>query len=277
MIVSGPVDMLVTDEEVVVEVVDLSPELESSYLVCLEEWSDEMAEAGEKKAHWFAKMRDRGLRVKIAVEDDRPVGMIQYVPIEQSPAIGTDMYMVLCVWVHGHKEGIGDRQGRGIGTALLQAAESDARLLGAKGIAAWGLALPIWMKSRWFLKHGYRKADRQGMRTLVWKPFSEDAETPRWIPEGAKPKPVPGQVTVSAFVNGWCPASNVVYERAKRAAEAIGAPVVFEEVDTSEHNDMVRCGRSDCIFVDGRILQKGPPPSYAKVVRKLERRVAKLG
>ncbi len=46
------------------DVVDLSPELESSYLVCLEEWSDEMAEAGDKKALWFEKMRERGLRVK---------------------------------------------------------------------------------------------------------------------------------------------------------------------------------------------------------------------
>lgn len=258
------------------DVVDLSPELESAYLVCLEEWSDEMAEAGDSKARWFEKMRDRGLRVKIAIEGDQPVGMIQYLPIEHSPAVGEGLYMILCIWVHGHKGGVGNRQGHGTGIALLEAAETDARSLGAKGIAAWGVVIPAWMKAKWFQKHGYRKVDRQGVKALVWKPFAADAEPPRWIPEGKKPKPVPGQVTVSAFVNGWCPASNVVYERAKRAAESIGDPVVFEEIDTSEQSDMIRCGQSDCVFVDGRTLQKTAPPSYEKVLKIIEKRAAKL-
>jgi len=47
-------------------------------------------------------------------------------------------------------------QGRGIGSALLEAAENDARELGAKGMAAWGLWLPFWMKASWFKKHGYK-------------------------------------------------------------------------------------------------------------------------
>ena len=33
-------------------------------------------------------------------------------------------------------------------------------------MAAWGLALPIWMRASWFKKHGYRKADRRGFATL---------------------------------------------------------------------------------------------------------------
>jgi GNAT superfamily N-acetyltransferase len=262
--------------EVVMDVVNLSPEYESSYLVCLEEWSAEMEESGDRKKLWYNKMRDRGPRVKLAVEDDGPVGMVQYLPIEHSPALGSDLYLILCVWVHGHKGGVGDRQGRGIGTALLEAAEADVRELGAKGIAAWGVVLPFWMKARWFRKHGYRPVDRQGMRRLLWKPFAVDAEPPRWIGEGEKPRPVPGQVTVTAHVNGWCPASNIVYERAKRAAADLGDKVVFEETDTSEQEAMIRCGQSDCVFVDGRNLQKGPPPSYEKIHKAIEKRLAKL-
>ena len=53
------------------EVVDLSPEFEPAYLACLEEWSDEMSEAGDRKTRWLGKMRDRGLRVKLALDDDR--------------------------------------------------------------------------------------------------------------------------------------------------------------------------------------------------------------
>ena len=29
-----------------------------------------------------------------------------------------------------------------------------------KGIAAWGLSLPFWMKASWFKKHGFKKVDK---------------------------------------------------------------------------------------------------------------------
>ena len=241
-------------------IVDLAPQYEDSYLVCLEDWSTEMAEAG-----------------KLAVDnDDAPIGMVQYLPIEQSPAIGEDLYMILCIWVHGHKEGVGNRQGRGAGSALLAAAEADVRNLGAKGLAAWGLRFPVWMKASWFRRHGYRKVDRNGIRVLLWKPFAADAVPPRWIEPGPRPPRIEGKVAVTAFVNGWCPASNLVYERAKRAAAALGDDIVLETFDTSEQKAMIRCGQSDCVYLDGKTLQKGPPLSYDRIYRSMARRVGKL-
>ena len=66
-----------------VHVVDLPERHIPSYLVCLEDWSPEMHEGREHKVRWFEKARQRGLRVKLAIDDDdRPLGMIQYVPIE---------------------------------------------------------------------------------------------------------------------------------------------------------------------------------------------------
>lgn len=258
-------------------IVDLSDRYEDSYLVCLEDWSDEMEEAGDHKARWYRTMRDRGLRVKLAIGDDgRPIGMIQYLPIEHSLAIGTDLYMILCIWVHGYRQGVGNRQGAGVGAALLAAAERDTQDLGAKGIVAWGVTLPFWMKARWFKKHGYRKADRIGMRVLMWKPFTRDALPPRWIKQGPRPPRVEGKVAVTAFVNGWCPACNLVHERAKRAADALGDDVVFESVDTIEKPAMIRCGQTDCVFVDGKTVQKGPPPSYDRIYRMMARRVSRL-
>mgnify|MGYP003477207925 CR=1 FL=1 len=153
-----------------VQVVDLAPEQEPLYFVCLEDWAGaELAEAGDHKARWFRRASGLGLRVKLALDaDGRVGGMIHYLPIEHSPAIGRGLEFILCVWVHGHARGRGDFRGRGMGTALLDAAEADARARGAKGMAAWGLALPFWMRASWFRHHGYRRADRRGIASLVW-------------------------------------------------------------------------------------------------------------
>lgn len=259
------------------EIVDLSPDYEETYFRCLEDWSDEMAEAGGHKRRWYGKMRDRGLRVKLALDGrGRPVGMIQYLPIEHSTALGSDLYMILCVWVHGHEEGVGNQQGHGVGAALLEAAERDAVALGAKGIAAWGVVLPFWMRAKWFKRHGYRSVDRQGMAVLVWKPFTDDAVPPRWIERGPRPMPVAGKVTVAAYINGWCPVQNLIYERAKRAAASLGDDVVFESYDTSEQSAMIACGQADCVYLDGKTLQKGPPPSYDRIHKRMAARLEKL-
>lgn len=259
------------------QIVDLTEDRVPSYLVCLEDWSDEMAEAGDHKARWYQTMKDRGLRVKLALDDQgRAVGMIQYLPIEQSIAEGHDLYMVLCIWVHGHRQGVGDHQGHGIGSSLLATAEEDAKQLGANGLAAWGVTLPFWMRASWFKKHGYATADRSQSRELVWKRFAPDAEPPKWMATGPVPGPADGHVTLTAFISGWCPAMNLTYERARRVAEDLGEPVVFVSVDTSQTTTMRDHGHSDEVFLDGKSLQLGPPPSYDTIKKKVNKRIRRL-
>lgn len=259
------------------QVVDLCDDYVRTYLACLEEWSDEMTEAGDHKSRWYESMKDRGLRVKLALDEERrAVGMIQYLPVEQSIAEGEGLYMVLCIWVHGYPQGVGDHQGHGIGSALLAAAEADAEQLGAKGLAAWGITLPFWMRSSWFKKHGYETADRSEGRELVWKRFSVDAEAPKWVTPGSAPEPVDGQVTMTAYLSGWCPAMNLTYERSRRVAEDLGEPVVFVPIDTSDPAAMRRHGQNDAVFLDGKKLQRGAPPSYDKIRKKTQKRVRRV-
>ena len=258
-------------------VVDLSEDLVPLYCVCLEDWSQEMKEAGTRKRDWYEAMRGRGLRVKLALDDAGTVGgMIQYAPIEETFASGKDLYFILCIWVHAYKVGRGDFRKRGMGKALLQAAEDDARALGAKGMAAWGLALPVWMRASWFRKRGYRVADRDGLRHLLWKPFAADAEKPRWIKERKRPPAVPGQVQVTSFVNGWCPAQSIACERAKRACGELGARVAFTEINTADAATLREWGITDGLFIDGRPVRFGPPPRFAKIKRQIERRARRL-
>jgi len=261
-----------------VEVIDLAEEHHDLFAVCLEDWSDDAKEAGPRRACWVERFLGRGLRAKLAVDDDGQIGgMIQYLPIEESWVDGEGLYMILCIWVHGHKMGRGNRQGRGMGRALLEAAEADARSLGAKGMAAWGLALPFWMKASWFRKHGYKKAGRQGLAMLVWKPFTPDARAPRWFNKGNRlPDPEPDKVNVTVFSAGWCMAMNLTAERAQRAAAEFGDKVVYREIDTSERAAVADWGYVDELFIDGKQVRNGPPPSYEKIRSLIAQRARKL-
>lgn len=258
-------------------VVDLAPEHESLYFQCLEDWSDELREAGNHKEHWYRRMKERGLRVKLALDDAGTVGgMIQYGPIEHSTVGGRGLHLIYCIWVHGYPKGRGNFQKRGMGTALLEAAEQDARALGSGGMAAWGVTLPFWMRASWYRKHGYVVAERQSMMALLWKRFREDAQPPHWIRKKKAPAASPGRVTVTAFINGWCPAQNMTAERARRAAAELGDRVVFEEHHTWDRAVFEEWGISDGVFVDGREVTKGPPLSYERLRSLITRRLRKL-
>jgi len=215
--------------------------------------------------------------VKLGQDEAGTVGgMIQYVPIEHSCTQGEGLYFVHCIWVHGHKKGRGNFQKKGMGRALLKAAEEDARALGAKGLAAWGISLPFFMKASWFKKQGYTKTDKLGMQVLLWKPFSDDAMPPKWIRPKKTPETAPGVVTVTLVRNGWCPGQNMAFERAKRAAAELGDKVVIREYDTSDRDVLLEWGIQDALFVEKKQVRTGPPPSYEKIRKAIARKLKKI-
>ena len=259
------------------KIIDLTEEHEPLYFLCLEDWSDEMKEAGNHKELWHSSMKEKGLRVKLAQDDNGEVGgMIQYAPIEHSFVEGRDLYFIHCIWVHGYQKGRGNFQKKGMGKALLQAAEDDARAMGAKGMVAWGVSLLFWMKASWFKKKGYEKVDKNGIALLLWKPFVEDTPPPRWLKEKKRPGTTPGKVTVTAFLNGWCPAQSMVFERAKRAASEFDDKVVFREINTFDRDVLSEWGIVDALFIDDKEMRTGPPPSYEKIKKHIAKRVKKL-
>jgi hypothetical protein len=114
------------------------------------------------------------------------------------------------------------------------------------------------------------------MALLLWKPFCNEATPPHWFKTRKKHPLTPGKVTVTAFVNGWCMAQNLSYERAKRAAAEFGDKVVFNEIDTVDRRTVEQWGYSDALFIDDKQVRTGPPPSYEKIQRLIAKRVAKL-
>lgn len=259
------------------KVIDLPQEQEELYCQCLEEWSEDIKEAGSSKKEWYRRMKGRGLRVKVAVADSGTIGgMIHYGPIENVPIHGKDLYYVYCVWVHGYNKGRGNFQKKGMGKALLLAAEEDAKQLGAKGLVGWGVSIPVFMRASWFRKRGYQQVDNAGMMKLLWRPFSADAVAPKWVKERKKPSLQSGKVVVTAVKNGWCPAQNLAYERAKRAAVEFKKKVVFEEIDAFEKEVGMAWGTSDALFIDEKEVRTGPPPSYEKIKRLIALKARRL-
>jgi GNAT superfamily N-acetyltransferase len=259
------------------QIIDLPQEQEKLFFLCLEDWSSDAAESGDRRERWYRAMKEKGLRVKLALDEHGQAGaMIQYLPVEHSFVSGAGLYFAPCIWVHGHKRGRGDFRKQGMGQALLEAAERDARDRGAQGFAAWGLLLPFWMRASWFRKHGYKSADRDGMMSLLWKPFTPDAKPPRWVKRKKKPGKEPGKVVVTAFVNGWCMAQNLAYERTKQAAREIGGKVEFREHDTLDRAVFDEWGIIDGLFIDGKQVRTGPPPSYGKILDMIGKQAKKL-
>jgi hypothetical protein len=258
------------------KIIDLIPEYEKTYFLCFEDWSEEIKEAGNHKEEWYSRAKNTGLRVKIALnETGQACGMIQYMPVEEAPFAGKDLYIILCIWIHGHKKGVGNQQNRGMGKALLKAAEEDVIQLGGKGLAAWGIVLPFFMRSSWFRKNGYSVVDKDGIMRLLWKPFSADAAPPSFIRPLKLPPAEKKTVNVSAFIHGWCPAQNLIFERARRVSEEFPAEVRWCEYHTAKHEVFEEWGISDGLFINGRKVRSGPPPSIDKIRRKVTKAVRK--
>jgi GNAT superfamily N-acetyltransferase len=260
------------------KVIDLDSANEHLYLVCLEEWSEWMGKVRDIKEAWYRQMIGKGLKVKIALDDDGVVaGMIEYMPIEYSYARGCDLYMVNCMWVHGYEDkGIGDRQGRGMGTALLEAAEEDVRSMDVKGLAAWGIAERFWMSASWYERNGYKKADTMGGLVLMWKAFTDDAEAPAWIKGTFEQDLVPGKVKVTSFLSRQCPSANAAHERARIAVGEFGDDVIFEEIDMSVAENREKYGLSGGMYVNGEDIFTGPPPSLDEIRSKIGEKLAQV-
>jgi len=258
------------------KIIDITPETENQYFCCLEDYSEDFKEAGDHKQKWYNQMKEKGLKVKFALDDNGTIGgMIQYNPIEHSIFDGVNLYVVLCIWVHGHKQGRGDYRKRGMGKALLKAAEEDAKALGANGLVTWGLIIPVFMRASWFRKQGYKVVDKSGIIRLLWKPFKENALPPKFFKPKMKPEKGKGVVNVSIFTTGWCQSMNITCERARRASLDFPGKIALNEFDTTDKHVMNEWGITDALFIDGKEVMTGPPISYKKIRNKIEKRVRK--
>jgi GNAT superfamily N-acetyltransferase len=210
--------------------------------------SAEIDASAERRSAWFDDMYQQGLRVKVATLDDKLVGFIYVMPIEVCPwgPIGRDLAVFPCLVAHSKAKG------KGVGRALVAAAEAEARKQGRKGLVTYGYYHDFWfMPGPYFEKLGFEVAARRGEAAILWKVFDPAAERPAFTGGKFDFAPTPGKVTVDLFFNTFCLTSDVEAERARDVAATFGEAVTLREYDAVDPLILKRYGRARGIFVNG--------------------------
>jgi len=69
---------------------------------------------------------------------------------------------------------------------------------------------------------------------------------------------------------------NVACERAVRASKDFPGKINLQELDTINKEVVKEWGISDALYIDGKEIRVGPPPSYKTIRKKIERKVNKI-
>jgi len=239
--------------------IDIDNSTEGTFFRCLHDEKPENPGVIELRRRWFDRNKGKGLRAKLLVrEDGAVVGLCQYMPIEHSHLIGEDLFVILCIWVHGYTHLVGNQQGKGYGRFILEYIEKDVRESGAKGIAAWGMDFPHWNPVSFYEHKGYSRVDSSGPVVLVWKPFVEGAKPPALLRLNRRPPRGTKKTKVTVFINGWCGVGCHWCINAREAVSGLGNLADYEEIDTSDRANMLSWGIEDGVFLDDAPFY-GPP------------------
>ena len=224
--------------------------------------SKEIDVCGRKRIAWLRKMHEKGLRVKVAILDDKPVGFLYVMPIEVSPwgPLGKDLSVIPCLWV------LNQAKSKGAGSSLINEAEKEAQQQRRKGIVTYGYYHDFWfMPAPFFEKMGYSVADRRiwnageffGDEAILWKTYDPSAEVPKFLKSNYQHKPVQGKVVVDLFFNTFCQTSRIETQRVRDVISEFGESVVLNEYPAEDTTILHRYQIPRGIFVNGKEIGWG--------------------
>ena len=242
------------------KLVNITKKTEGTFFRCLHDEIPENSRTIKLRRRWYDKYKDKGLRAKVLIDNDKVVGLCQYIPIEHSHLIGENLIAILCIWVHGYVHHIGNQQGKGYGKFILNCIEEDARKSGADGVAAWGMDFPHWNPVSFYEHAGYSIVEKNGQVVLVWKPSSSEAKPPELMRRKKTPAKGKEKTKVTALVNGWCLGGCGQCVSARDAVVGLDDIVEYEEIDTSDRKTMLSWGLDDNVFLEDEEFMRFEPP-----------------
>jgi GNAT superfamily N-acetyltransferase/thiol-disulfide isomerase/thioredoxin len=228
--------------------------------------SEEADACGRRRVAWFREMHEKGLRVKVALLDETPIGFLYAMPIEVCPwgPLGRDLLAVPCLFVQN------EQKGKGAGSALIAEAEEEAGRQGKKGLVTTGYYHDFWfMPARFFEKCGFSAVGKLrevtsegekeflGKEAILWKVFDSSAEPPKFLEPSHQFKSIPGKVVVDLFFNCFCGTSNGEAQRVREVAAEFGDSVVLNEYPADDPAVLRRYQLPRGIFINGKQIGWG--------------------
>ncbi|MFX1513884.1 MAG: GNAT family N-acetyltransferase [Promethearchaeota archaeon] len=226
--------------------------------------SEESDAAAETRSEWYRKMYPLGFRTKVAFIDEKPVGYLHLIPIEHSHwgPLGEDLMVIYCLNVHN------EMKGKGIGRALLQAAEDETKKQGKKALVVEA----YYYEDFWFIpalffeRNGFipierKKVIKEGEKdfldeaAILWKVFDESAEPPCFAVPNFEFQPIENKVVVDLFSDSFC--KPIEAQRVRDVVQEFGDKVIFNEYITSDRVIFEKYQISRAIFINGKEIGWG--------------------
>jgi len=219
--------------------------------------SEEIDRCASKRRSLFAELKERGALFKVALLEGKHVGFAYGIPIEHSPwgPVGEDLVVIPCLYV------LAPATGQGTGRMLIESIEDDARTTGRKGVtvtAYQGLYGADWFMPASYFEHiGYETVAIHQSAILLWKPFTPDAESPRFLQPSYTFEKRPGKVVVDLFWNAFCETSNIEAERVREVCSEFGDRVILNEYQAEDRATLLAHQIPRAIFVNGKEISWG--------------------
>jgi GNAT superfamily N-acetyltransferase len=235
------------------------------YAVCIPP-EGEFLRAGRESGAWFMERMGRGSGGFVAYEDEKPVGRVEFHPLEESFAAisGDDLYFMPCIFVAE------EAQQEGCGRALMEKVfEATADRKGVVTVAAEG-----WMPKEFFLEMGFEIAQQMGPSYLLLKKHQSDAQC-AWMPLAFSAHDEPDRVKVEVVMSYQCPFMIANYRRLVARAGELSDKVEITEYVLSDRGSLHKYGEMN-LYIDSEAPFVGPD-SEEDLERIIRERLEKKG
>jgi len=237
-----------------VSVVDAGEEYWRYVSLCthVDERRPDTLRAAEMRLEWLRQQAVRhGMRTKVALgRDGKPLGFVHMLPVESplSGMIGRGLTAIPCLTID-YQLVYAQRHGTGVGRALMQACEAEARA-SSKGLAVYAYGGDFWfMPSAFFQKMGFVQGSKS---PNIWVKRWADIEDPVEPVQCYEYAAVPGKVAIDYF---WSPFCFTVCKEAlniRDVAREFGDEVVLREHRADDPESFARYGMLRALFINGK-------------------------